>query len=86
MDIILQIIFGTYVGWMSSRPGIGKFWNIGLGILGAIAGSLLISAFGLFQAYGYNFQSFFVSMTGAVSAIQLGRLLFRLPQTKNNSI
>lgn len=81
MNILLQIIFGSYVGWMSSRPENNKSWDISLGILGAMSSSLLMNAFGLPGVSGYNIYSFIIAMFGAVTVILIGRSLMRLPQS-----
>jgi uncharacterized membrane protein YeaQ/YmgE (transglycosylase-associated protein family) len=84
MDTILQIFFGAYAGWMiSSRVNPNRF-SIPLGILGAMASSMLMKAFGLPGVYAYNTYSFFVAITGAVSAVHIGRLLQRLPFPKGH--
>ena len=75
MDIILQAIFGSYVGWMLSKPREGKLFNISFGILGAMSGSLLLNSFGLPGVTGYNLYSFLVAMTGAVFVIHMARFL-----------
>jgi uncharacterized membrane protein YeaQ/YmgE (transglycosylase-associated protein family) len=80
MTMILQIIFGSYVGWMSSRPESNKSWDISLGVLGAMSSSLLMNAFGLPGVSGYNVYSFIVAMLGAITVILIGRSLLRMPQ------
>jgi len=80
MDILLQITFGAYVGWMSSRQGNSRRWDITLGILGAMSGSLLMNAFGMPGVSGYNVYSFIVAMFGAITVILIGRSLIRMPQ------
>ena len=81
MDILLQIIFGTYVGWMSSKRGDSRQLDIILGILGAMTGSLLMNAFGLPGVSGYNIYSFLVAMSGAITVILIGRSVIRIPQS-----
>lgn len=82
MDILMQIIFGGYVGWMVNKPWSSKFFDILLGILGAMAISLVMNSFGLRGVSGYNLYSFMLALTGAMSAILFGRFLQknRLPQ------
>ncbi len=71
MGIILYIIFGAIVGWIASmimgRNGQqGAVGNIVVGILGAILGGFIMSAFGSNGVTGFNLSSFFVALMGAV--------------------
>ena len=75
MDILMQILFGGYVGWMVSKPWSSKFFDILLGILGAMAASLVMNSFGLPGVSGYNLYSFIIALSGAASVIFLGRLI-----------
>jgi len=82
MDILLQILFGSYAGWMVSNRGNPMRLSVILGILGAMASNLLMESFGRPGVYSYNPYSFFVAITGAVAAIHIGRLVQRITLAK----
>ena len=77
MQIIMQIMFGVFVGWMLSKPWTNRRLDLFLGVMGAMSGSLVMNSFGLPGVYGYNLYSFFVAAFWAVTIIMIGRSLQR---------
>jgi uncharacterized membrane protein YeaQ/YmgE (transglycosylase-associated protein family) len=75
MFIFTLIMFGGIVGWLASRTGKYFFWDIILGVLGAIIGGLAVSSFGLPPPIGYNLYSFIIALMGAVVIIFIGRYM-----------
>lgn len=84
MEIILEVLFGSFVGWMLSKPWNNILTDISLGVLGAIAASLIMTSFGLPGVNGYNLYSFFVAMSGAAIIILIGRSLELTSQNQLN--
>lgn len=81
MDNILVVIFvGLIAGFLASRVVTGKgrgwFWNIVLGILGAIIGRWLAGLLNFKIGYGI-FGDIVIAFAGAVILLLLWRLLFR---------
>ncbi len=79
MGIMAWIIVGIIAGWMAKRviPGEGPAGLLGdlvIGIVGAIAGGWIFSAFGHPGATGVNVASIVVSFVGAVAVLWLMRL------------
>jgi uncharacterized membrane protein YeaQ/YmgE (transglycosylase-associated protein family) len=70
MSIISWIILGVIAGFIGSRivnkSGQGMVLDIVLGIVGAIVGGLIFSAFGASGVTGLNIYSLIVSVIGAV--------------------
>ena len=71
MSIIAWIILGLIAGYIGSRivdkEGKGLWLNIALGIVGAIVGGLIFSAFGFSGVTGVNlFYSMIVAIIGSV--------------------
>ena len=78
MLIIFWIIFGGVAGWLASVfMGTdyyqGTLTDIGLGILGALIGGLLMEVIGLPGITGLNLYSFIVAVVGACLVILIGR-------------
>lgn len=70
MGIIVWIIFGALVGWVASlimktNAEQGAVLNIVIGVVGAVIGGLLMSAFGESGVGGFNLYSFLVALLGA---------------------
>ena len=80
MSILMQIIFGTFVGWMLAKPWTNKRLDVFLGVMGTMSGSLVMNSFGLPGVYSYDLYSFFVAMFWAVLIILIGRGLQRTSQ------
>ncbi|MER9301147.1 GlsB/YeaQ/YmgE family stress response membrane protein [Mesorhizobium sp. M0621] len=70
MSIISWIILGAIAGFLGSKivnkTGQGMIMDIVLGIVGAIVGGLIFSAFGASGVTGLNIYSLIVSVIGAV--------------------
>jgi len=70
MSIISWIILGVIAGFLGSKivnkSGQGLILDIVLGIVGAIVGGLIFSAFGATGVTGLNIYSLIVAVIGAV--------------------
>jgi uncharacterized membrane protein YeaQ/YmgE (transglycosylase-associated protein family) len=70
MSIISWIILGVIAGFLGSKivnkSGQGLVLDIVLGIVGAIVGGLIFSAFGAAGVTGLNIYSLIVAVVGAV--------------------
>jgi uncharacterized membrane protein YeaQ/YmgE (transglycosylase-associated protein family) len=70
MSILAWIILGLVAGFIGSKivnkSGEGVFLDIVLGIVGAVVGGWLFSAFGMSGATGLNIYSLLVAIVGAV--------------------
>ena len=70
MGIISWIVLGGIAGWSASllvnKAGEGLFLDIVLGIVGAMIGGWVFSAFGSTGVTGFNLWSLFVAVLGSV--------------------
>ena len=70
MSLLAWIVLGLVSGFIGSkivnRTGEGFILDIALGVIGAILGGWLFSAFGHPGVSGLNVYSFFVAIVGAV--------------------
>lgn len=70
MSIIAWIILGLIAGYIGSkivdRGGKGLWLNMALGIVGAIVGGVIFSAFGGSGVTGVNLYSIIVAIIGSV--------------------
>jgi uncharacterized membrane protein YeaQ/YmgE (transglycosylase-associated protein family) len=70
MSIIAWIVLGLIAGFIGSKivnkSGEGVFLDIILGIVGAVVGGWLFSAFGMSRVTGLNIYSLLVAIVGAV--------------------
>jgi uncharacterized membrane protein YeaQ/YmgE (transglycosylase-associated protein family) len=70
MSIIAWVILGLIAGYIGSkivnREGKGLWLNLALGIVGAIVGGLIFSAFGGSGVTGVNLYSIIVAIIGSV--------------------
>jgi len=70
MGIISWLILGLIAGFIGSKivnkSGEGLWLDIALGIVGAIVGGVLFSAFGMQGITGLNIWSMIVAIVGAV--------------------
>ncbi|MGN6146441.1 MULTISPECIES: GlsB/YeaQ/YmgE family stress response membrane protein [Phyllobacteriaceae] len=70
MSIISWIILGVIAGFLGSKivnkSGQGIIMDIVLGIVGAIVGGLIFSAFGASGVTGLNIYSLIVAVIGAI--------------------
>jgi uncharacterized membrane protein YeaQ/YmgE (transglycosylase-associated protein family) len=73
MSLLAWITLGLIAGYIASRvvdnSGRGLFRDITLGILGAVAGGWLFSAFGMARVPGINLYSLPVACLGAGSLL-----------------
>jgi uncharacterized membrane protein YeaQ/YmgE (transglycosylase-associated protein family) len=80
MNFLLWIVFGAIVGWLASvvmgtNKSQGLLMDIVLGLIGALAGGLVMSLFGESGVTGFNLYSFFVALVGAIGLVWAGRRL-----------
>ena len=80
MNILLWIVFGAIAGWIASVVmktdwEQGTLADIILGIVGAVAGGLIMNFFGQVGVTGFNVYSLFVAVLGAVVILFVGRML-----------
>ena len=70
MSVISWIILGVIAGFLGSKivnkSGQGLLMDIVLGIVGAIVGGLIFSAFGASGVTGLNIYSLVVAVIGAI--------------------
>jgi uncharacterized membrane protein YeaQ/YmgE (transglycosylase-associated protein family) len=76
MSIIGWIVLGLIAGWLGSKimgtsSSQGVLMDIVLGIVGAIVGGFIFSAFGAGGVTGFNIWSLIVATIGAVIVIWL---------------
>lgn len=82
MNLLLWLLFGGLVGWISSmimktNARQGTLMDIVLGIVGAMVGGLIMNFFGQPGVTGFNIYSFIVAILGAVVVVFLGRVVQR---------
>ncbi len=82
MNIFVWLIFGALAGWIASmimgkNNKMGAIANIIVGIIGAFLGGWLFSFFGAQGVTGFNLQSLFVAVVGAVALIFIVGLIRR---------
>ena len=82
MGIILWIVFGALVGWISSLimktdSQQGAILNVVIGVIGAVIGGWLMNTFGESGVTGFNLYSFLVALLGAVVLIALMKFVQR---------
>lgn len=82
MNILAWLIFGALAGWIASmimgkNNKMGAIANIIVGIIGAFLGGWLFSFFGAQGVTGFNLQSLFVAVVGAVALIFIVGLIRR---------
>ncbi|WP_315919828.1 GlsB/YeaQ/YmgE family stress response membrane protein [Mesorhizobium sp. SP-1A] len=70
MSVISWIILGIIAGFLGSKivnkSGQGMIMDLVLGIVGAVVGGLIFSAFGAAGVTGLNIYSLIVSVIGAI--------------------
>ena len=81
MSFLAWIILGLVAGFIGSKivnkRGEGIFLDIILGIVGAIVGGWLFSAFGASGVTGLNLYSLFVAVVCAILFLVIYHALFR---------
>jgi uncharacterized membrane protein YeaQ/YmgE (transglycosylase-associated protein family) len=63
--IVLGLVAGFIVGKLVNKSGKGMFWDIVLGIVGAVVGGLLLNVIGMAGVTGLNMYSLLVAVIGA---------------------
>ena len=75
MSIIAWVILGLIAGFIGSRivdkEGKGLWLNMALGIVGAIVGGVIFSAFGGTGLTGLNLYSLIVAVIGSIVVLWL---------------
>ena len=75
MSILAWIVLGLLAGFIGSkivnRRGEGVILDIVLGVVGAVVGGWLFSAFGMSHVTGLNIYSLLVAVVGAVVVLFL---------------
>jgi uncharacterized membrane protein YeaQ/YmgE (transglycosylase-associated protein family) len=75
MSIIAWVILGLIAGFISSRivdkEGKGLWLNMALGIVGAIVGGVIFSAFGATGVTGVNLYNLIVAVIGSIVVLWL---------------
>lgn len=70
MGIIAWIVLGAIAGFIGSKifegQGQGFLLNVALGIVGAVVGGFIFSAFGATGVTGFNLWSLIVAVIGAI--------------------
>ena len=81
MSIIAWIVLGLLAGFIGSKlvnkSGEGFFLDVLLGVVGAVLGGWLFSAFGASGVTGLNLYSLLVAVAGSVVFLVLYHALFR---------
>lgn len=84
MGWIIAIIVGGVAGWLASMvmgrdASMGIFWNIIVGIVGAVVGNFLAGA--LFNVQGsiqsFNLTGFIIAIVGAIVLLAIVNLVQR---------
>ena len=80
MSIIGWILLGLIAGFIASKivnkSGEGFFLDIVLGIVGAIVGGFIFSAFGASGVTGFNLYSMIVAIIGAIIVLVISDAVF----------
>ncbi len=75
MSVLAWLVLGLIAGFLASkivnRTGEGFLLDIVLGIVGAVVGGYLFTAFGGLPVTGFNAYSLIVSVVGAVVVLWL---------------
>lgn len=85
MSIIGWIVLGLLAGFIASkivnREGEGFILDIVLGIVGAVVGGWLFSAFGAVGVTGFNIYSMVVAIIGAIVVLFIYHAIFGRSRT-----
>lgn len=80
MSIIAWIVLGLIAGFIASKvvnkQGEGFFLDIVLGVVGAIVGGFIFSAFGASPVTGFNVYSLIVAVVGAIIVLMIYHAFF----------
>ena len=79
MSWLAWIVLGGLAGWVASmitknNERMGIFWNIVVGIIGALLGSWILSLVGGTQQMTFSLTTFLVALLGAVVLLFLVNL------------
>ncbi len=83
MNILVLLVFGAVVGWLTSivlktNTSQGLLGDIVLGVIGALVGGWLFNALGEPGVSGFNLYSIIVAIIGAVVFSLVGRAFARM--------
>ncbi len=85
MSIIGWIVLGLIAGFIASkivnREGEGFILDIVLGVVGAVVGGWLFSAFGAVGVTGFNIYSMVVAVIGAIVVLFIYHAIFGRSRT-----
>jgi uncharacterized membrane protein YeaQ/YmgE (transglycosylase-associated protein family) len=80
MSIVGWILLGLIAGFIASKivnkSGEGFFLDVVLGIVGAIVGGFIFSAFGAGGVTGFNLYSMIVAIIGAIIVLVIYHAVF----------
>ena len=80
MYIVWWIIVGLVAGWATGKimrgAGYGVLMDIGLGIVGAVVGGMIMGSLGFYTSGGL-IPAILVAILGAVVVVFIGRMLKR---------
>jgi uncharacterized membrane protein YeaQ/YmgE (transglycosylase-associated protein family) len=80
MSIVGWILLGLIAGFIASKivnkSGEGFFLDIVLGIVGALVGGFIFSAFGAGGVTGFNLYSMIVAIIGAIIVLVIYHAVF----------
>ena len=74
--ILLGLIAGFIASKIVNKSGEGFFLDIVLGIVGAIVGGFIFSAFGASGVTGFNLYSMIVAIIGAIIVLVIYHAVF----------
>ncbi len=81
MSILAWIVLGLIAGFIGSKivnkSGEGVILDIILGIVGAVVGGWIFTAFGASGVTGFNIYSIIVAIIGAIIVLVIYHALFR---------
>jgi uncharacterized membrane protein YeaQ/YmgE (transglycosylase-associated protein family) len=82
MWIILWLLFGALIGWLASlitknSSRMGAFWNIVVGLLGALLGGLIAQWLGMGPISTFSIGGLILSLVGAVIILLIVNLFTR---------
>ena len=80
MSWLAWIVLGGLAGWIASiitkhNAKMGIFWNVIVGVIGALAGSWILGLLGITKPLTFSFTTFLVAVGGAVVLLVLYNLI-----------
>jgi uncharacterized membrane protein YeaQ/YmgE (transglycosylase-associated protein family) len=81
MSWIAWVVLGGLAGWIAStltrnNNRMGIFWNVIVGITGALAGSWILGSLDVTESISFSFMAFLVSLGAAVMSLFLFSLVY----------